>query len=528
MSLPSWLNFDSPLFKRSVVLVSLIVSLSAWAVSSPAGSSNDDNFHLASIWCANGYQSNQCEQGNAPDSRKVPYGVATAGLCFLGNQEVTGQCASDTSVKANSLVETSRFASSRQIGIYYRIANLFVTSNIDVSVVLIRLLNVVVLLVLLLLGFLASRDYQVPNLAWIFIISSIPYGNFFIASTNSSSWLISGIGSFWYFLLLCFRTEKTNQKYAVMGAVLAALVALSSRSEAQPYLIITIIATAIYGLRHSKQLEQRTYLIISGLVALLSIYLLRTSAAGRFAQSSFTYNDGTPIIRSARGVFMSNIQNLPSLFLGFMGGAPGIGQSDTELASIVPWCVLVVVGFLLLGSLVSTSLRLRAAVLFIGTLLIVIPVYVLQKSLLFVGEEVQPRYILPLWVVFLGFVIYEGGSEYSRSQYVFMAILLSIANSVALRQNLLRNTIGIDAYSVVNLNKANEWWWQIGFIPSPMIVWVFGSLAMFVSILVLTTMHGGTGGIRTPGPFEPSAFKADAFVHSATVPLRNASARSAL
>ena len=29
---------------------------------------------------------------------------------------------------------------------------------------------------------------------------------------------------------------------------------------------------------------------------------------------------------------------------------------------------------------------------------------------------------------------------------------------------------------------------------------------------------GGTEGIRTPGPFGPSAFKADAFVHSATVP----------
>src|SRR5881275_2054084 len=32
------------------------------------------------------------------------------------------------------------------------------------------------------------------------------------------------------------------------------------------------------------------------------------------------------------------------------------------------------------------------------------------------------------------------------------------------------------------------------------------------------TVLGGTGGIRTPGPCEPPAFKAGAFVRSATVP----------
>ena len=526
MLLSSSLNNQSPLIKRSLVLVSLFISLSAWAVSSPVGSSSDDNYHLASIWCANGYKTNQCEPGNLTDSRNIPYGVATAGLCFLGDQEVTGQCARSTSTAANSLVETNRLASSQRMGIYYHVANLLVTSNIDLSVVLIRLLNVAVLLVLLLLGFLASRESRAPNLALVFIFSIIPYGNFFIASTNSSSWLISGIGAFWYFSLLNLKAEKNNQRYAVVGAALAAFVALSARSEAQPFLLISIIAVAIYGLERSSFLAKKFFLIVSGLTALISILLLRTSTAGEFAQHSFVYNDGTPVVRPPIGVFMSNLQTLPSLFLGLMGGL----ESDlgAELPSIVPWCVLIVVGFLMLDSLVSTSKRLKMTVSFVGTLLIVIPIYVLQKSLLLVGEEVLPRYLLPLWVVFLGLFIYERSFEYPRSQYVSMAILLSIANSLALRQNLLRYTIGIDAYSVVNLNKANEWWWHIGFIPSPMIVWVLGSLAMLISILVLTTMHGGTGGIRTPGPFEPSAFKADAFVHSATVPLRNASARSAL
>ena len=167
------------------------------------------------------------------------------------------------------------------------------------------------------------------------------------------------------------------------------------------------------------------------------------------------------------------------------------------------------------------------SVALVGASLIFVPMWILQRSLLLVGEEVQPRYVLPLWVVFIGLLVFQNVGKQTRSQLISVAILLSIANSVALRQNLLRNTIGIDAYSVVNLDKANEWWWQASLIPSPMTVWIVGSLAMLTASVLSAQMIGGTGGIRTPGPFEPSAFKADAFVHSATVPFGNASGQSA-
>ena len=224
---------------------------------------------------------------------------------------------------------------------------------------------------------------------------------------------------------------------------------------------------------------------------------------------------------------MANIQNLPSYFLGWMGGNPGIGQTDTELPSIVFVCVLAAISFLLISSLNKDSWQMKASISFVGIALVFIPIWTLQRSLLLVGEELIPRYLLPLWVVFIGLLVFQNVGKQTRSQLISVAILLSIANSVALRQNLLRNTIGIDAYSVVNLDKANEWWWQASLIPSPMTVWIVGSLAMLIASVLSAQMIGGTGGIRTPGPFEPSAFKADAFVHSATVPFGNASGQSA-
>ncbi len=512
-----------------VVLFSLFVSLFSWSVSSPVGSSNDDNFHLASIWCANGTRADLCENGSNPSSRFVPYAVSTAGLCFLGDQLVTGACARDTTISPNSMVETTRLAGPSSSGLYYRFANLFTSENIELSVILIRLINSLVLVFLLFLAFRASVNQKFPSLAWVFILATIPYGLFFIASTNSSSWLIVGVGAYSYFLMLCAtpRRSKVNY-YAIAGAICSALVAWSSRGEASPFLVIATSAVVVHRFSGFRALFNRSFLVLSVGVALISSVLFFGSNIASFAVNSFTYgDDDSPIMRSAHGVFMANIQNLPNYFMGWMGGNPGIGQSDTELPSIVFVCILVSVGFLLFSSFNQSSWKMKMSVALVGVSLIFIPMWILQRSLLLVGEEVQPRYVLPLWVVFIGLLVFQNVGKQTRSQLISVAILLSIANAVALRQNLLRNTIGIDAYSVVNLDKANEWWWQVEFIPSPMTVWVLGSLGMLVASVLSAQMIGGTGGIRTPGPFEPSAFKADAFVHSATVPFGNASGQSA-
>ena len=512
-----------------VVLFSLFVALFSWSVSSPVGSSDDDNFHLASIWCANGTRSGLCESGSTESSRRVPYGVATAGLCFLGDQLVTGACALDTTTNQNSLVETTRLASPNNSGMYYRFANLLISEDIDASVVLIRLINSLILIFFLFLAFRASENRTHPSLAWIFILTTIPYGLFFITSTNSSSWMIIGVGSFSYFLMLCAQTRDTKvSKYATVGAVCSAIVAWSSRSESNPYLLVAVIAVLIHRFSGARTHFHRTFTSISLGVSMVSLFLFFRLDVTSFAVNSFTYgDDDTPIVRPFQGVLIANIQNLPSYFLGWMGGNPGIGQTDTELPPIVFVCVLVALGFLIFSSLNQSSWQAKASVTFVGASLILIPLWILQRSLLFVGEELIPRYVLPLWVVFIGLLVFQNVGKQTRSQLVSVAVLLSIANAVALRQNLLRNTIGIDAYSVVNLDKANEWWWQVEFIPSPMTVWVLGSLGMLVASVLSARMIGGTGGIRTPGPFEPSAFKADAFVHSATVPFGNASGQSA-
>jgi len=62
--------------------VLMVLALSAWAFASPIGASPDDDYHLASIWCANESRTDLC----APDPvhgdgwRLVLPGITTA-LC---------------------------------------------------------------------------------------------------------------------------------------------------------------------------------------------------------------------------------------------------------------------------------------------------------------------------------------------------------------------------------------------------------------------------------------------------------------
>jgi hypothetical protein len=86
----SWWLFLTPL--------ALLVVLLAWAVTSPVGSSPDDDYHLSSIWCAGGERSGTCEidPGDA-GVRLVPESVGFAHECFAYDATVTADCSEDLS-----------------------------------------------------------------------------------------------------------------------------------------------------------------------------------------------------------------------------------------------------------------------------------------------------------------------------------------------------------------------------------------------------------------------------------------------
>jgi len=117
--------------------------------------------------------------------------------------------------------------------------------------------------------------------------------------------------------------------------------------------------------------------------------------------------------------------------------------------------------------------------------LVALPVYVLQAGGDLVGEQVQPRYLLPLIVMLGGFLMLTRHTPMTPLAWpnrVAVIIALAGAHLIALRLNIRRYVTGVDGGSV-NLDAGVEWWWEgpIG----PNAVWLLGSLAYALLVVVL-------------------------------------------
>jgi hypothetical protein len=187
-----------------------------------------------------------------------------------------------------------------------------------------------------------------------------------------------------------------------------------------------------------------------------------------------------------------NLLNIPFLWAGNFGEW-GLGWLDTAMPSIVPFAAiaaLVAVGFSGLGRLWGRKLVVTIGV---GLVLWLLPVYVLQQGGDTLGEAVQPRYILPLLVLFVGLVLLGRAGQmlrFSRPQLVLVSTALVLVNFLALHFNLRRYLTGIDEQGG-NLDAGYEWWWELPV--SPMFVWIAGSLA-YAALVVILARHVGWKG----------------------------------
>jgi hypothetical protein len=114
-----------------------------------------------------------------------------------------------------------------------------------------------------------------------------------------------------------------------------------------------------------------------------------------------------------------------------------------------------------------------------------LPLYVLEVGRSFAGEQVQPRYLLPLIIVFVGLAMLPVGQRVmrlSRLQVWLVVLALIAAQSVALHENMRRYITGLDV-SGLDLNRNIEWWWPIPI--SPMVVWTVGTLAFAALVMIL-------------------------------------------
>ncbi len=470
-------------FWVGTAIISAILALSSWAVSSPVGSSPDDDYHNVSIWCGQGFRDGLCEEGDNGGA-VVNETLRANYLCFSSRPENSGACE-----PSELYAETTRVNGGENPRVYYWVMSWFAGTEITPSVVSVRIANSVIIVLLFTLSmiYLPLHLRRIPLISAV--VTSVPLGLFIIASTNPSSWGYSALLVLFPTMVGFLSTDQARVR-VILGllATVSLLMTAGSRPDSSLYAVIAV-AIALFLILKKNQLR-KSMITLGLLLAAAGIYLFASSG------NTVAVLSGAPggglTFPSIRSTFF-NFLRLPDLIVGVFGSW-GLGWLDTPMPSIV-WAITYgVFCGIVFASLSGFTIRQWAALAAVVSALIAIPMAALFASGLVVGQFVQPRYLMPLLGLVVGVALFresrESGLVFSRGQLWSVALALVVANSVSLHTNLRRYLTGLDG-NQINLNRDIEWWWASSptdgswFILSPNSLWVFGTVAFAFFLLAI-------------------------------------------
>ncbi len=463
------------------VAVLAFLSFGAWSLSSAPGSTPDDDYHLASVWCTDIGGADLCAMEERNRQKMVPSAIPES-RCYAQFPEESAACQPLMTTADGRETMTNRLNSVQQLyptG-FYQFHSVFAGENIDTSVIAMRLVNAALFIGLnVALWLLVPGRLKQPLLfAWFGAI--VPLGMFLIPSTNPSAWAIIGVGSAWVALL--GYLEHTGWQRWVLGVMFVAFVgiAASARTDATLFAIASSGVALLATDAPLRQLVRRLWIPAVGVLLAASVLFFQRGALGAVT-SGFSNRDQDEF---NWGLLWNNIVETPGLWLGVVGGWPwgSLGWLDTPMPQIVTLFAMGVFVALIGVGLAGATLRIRLVTALMFVMVWTIPLYLLQISGFLVGAGFQSRYVMPLIVVLLGIMLLRPaghpGLFSQKTPVVMITIALSLANSIALHQNIRRYVTGLGDLGF-NLNADGEWWWWSlsGSVITPMTVWVVGTVA---------------------------------------------------
>lgn len=470
----------------AVLIIGGLLTAYGWAAASPSGSSPDDDFHQASIWCPTPWEAH-CPTTALADgtpAAEMPVSVVHASICYAFKPDESAACVLHLSDDEQTWV--THLDNGLYPGGYYDVMHLFVGHDVYRSLILMRMVNATV--AILLLGavgiLLPGKDRRLVAMAWLAVC--VPLALYLLSSVNPSGWATAGVMVAWagmhgLWLQIAessIRTWRTGGLVAVtlLGAIAAAI----SRSDAGAYLgLAALSVTLLHGrivLRHLWGLAVPAIISVIGVVGFFS-----------GSQSQALETGLGPASGDAKGIFAYNVLHLPQLLVDYTASMFGLNWADTPMPPLVWAPVLLVSLGLVFWGLQRMDIwkALACGVLFCA--IVFLPMWTLQQGLNLVGSAVQPRYLLPLIPITLATLLIQpktgGMPRLSTAQLIVSYLMLVGAQAVGLHTQIRRFVRGLDATSW-NLNDRAEWW-HPG--PSPMATWAMGSLgfALLCSLIFI-------------------------------------------
>ena len=453
--------------------------LGSWAISNPVGSSPDEGTHLVGIWCTELNKSIKCNNlnGTANFSSKL----SGDDSCYLHDADQSANC-------LKKQEEIYRELSGFNELSFYKFFSYFVSDNVEYSVILMRLFNVFIFSICILFSYLYLRQDIFIGTMFSFMVVGLPLGLYLATSISTSSWVVLGAIFFVPFLIEIFSNLSTRAIPLVLLTIMLIYLYTGSRQDGILFLGISLVSSApiiireIFNLKFlSKLKENRNYIrlvwMTSIFVILYGVYFVSLEIGKRAGLGSYA---------STQAVTNWDIAyRFTSLISGALG-AWGLGSLEVDMPDFVTFSSIIIFFSVIFISLKQSIVETKLTLTLYSYFLIYVIWMFLFKSQLFVGQWLQPRYIIPIMfsLVSLSFVGIKPESYKSYTPQIRIIIFLStICFAFSLHTNLRRYTHGLDQL-YVNLDKNNEWWWD--FLPiSPMQVLFIGILSYFATWILL-------------------------------------------
>ena len=484
-----------------LILVAAVIAASlAWVVASPVGSSPDEDFHVGAMWCPPPVDETGC-QISTKDGEKavmVPQSLAEEYVtCYAFDHDNSALCTLNASDE--ELVPTLRWDDGNYPWGYYQFAHLFVQRSTSHAVLALRTVNT--LLAIGLIGaIIALADSGLRRAISVAVtVAWLPMGFYFVASMNPSSWAMTGTCAFAAGLLAATRSVGPRRAGLIACALAGAVLACTSRGDSAFFIFVVTVALA-FAVPLSRRIIPEA--ILACVASVVGIWVMaRTNVAASYLGAS-----NELVEYSLTHIAWLNVSSLPKYLSGFVGYLMGPGWNDVSYRGSVSYGASVVVAAALCWSLRSLSRRKALSAITVAGAITGVPVVIGLRGHFNNVLTYQPRYMLPLFVVFALMLLApsparadnEGrpaGSEAFRLPRSIagrvgtglVAALWALTNARALYLVIERYAFGRTQHgypfdlATRNLSAGNEWWWPTAPI-GPMAVWIIGAVAGAIAI----------------------------------------------
>lgn len=421
-----------------------------------------------------------CEEGATSVDRLVPAAIVEMS-CYAFRPEVDASCQHGLPERTGLglvTVNHGNWVNGTYPPLFYATFGVFASENIALSIAAIRLANSLIVTIMLTATMLLLPRRLQPILGLSTTLTMVPLGLFVLSSTNPSSWaLLSAAVIFPAFFAL---SEARGWRQKCLLAIVALGVLFGAGARADAAVFAALAATMAWFLSTERSRVST--------ISLITIWLISAAVFLTSGQSEAVGGLGegqSGASSSGLTLTLQNLVQLPTLWLGMYNN---LGWLDTLISPLALFAVVFSALGVLYASLGTLSVKKGAALAAMCLAILVLPLYMLDASNASVGSQVQPRYLLPLYVILIAVAVTPVARplDFSPAQLSVLVVFVSGAQAVALQDQLTRYVAGNGP-----LNLSNGAWWWSGLPFPPVALLAIASLSFTTLIVVLAcTMHG--------------------------------------